>query len=31
VAAPWGARASVALSIVIWFSIIACGRLLAYL
>ena len=31
VAAPWGARASVALSIAIWFSIIACGRLLAYL
>ena len=30
-AAPLGARASVALSIAIWFSIIACGRLLAYL
>ena len=30
-AAPLAARASVALSIVIWFSIIACGRLLAYL
>ncbi len=30
-AAPWVARASVALSIVIWISIIACGRLLAYL
>ena len=29
--APLGARASVALSILIWFSIIACGRLLAYL
>lgn len=29
--APLGARASVALSIAIWFSIIACGRLLAYL
>lgn len=31
VMAPLGARASVALSIVIWLSIIACGRLLAYL
>ena len=31
VAAPLGARVSVALSILIWFSIIACGRLLAYL
>ena len=31
VAAPWSARASVALSLVLWFSIIACGRLLAYL
>ena len=31
VAAPLSARISVALSIVIWFSIIACGRLLAYL
>ena len=30
-AAPLGAKASVALSIVIWISIIACGRLLAYL
>lgn len=29
--APWVARASVALSIVIWLAIIACGRLLAYL
>jgi hypothetical protein len=29
--APLGARASVALSIAIWISIIACGRLLAYL
>jgi hypothetical protein len=31
VAAPWGARVSVALSIATWFAIIACGRLLAYL
>ena len=31
VAAPLGARISVALSLVLWFSIIACGRLLAYL
>ena len=31
VAAPLGARVSVAFSIAIWFSIIACGRLLAYL
>ena len=30
-AAPWGARVSVALSILIWISILACGRLLAYL
>ena len=30
VAAPLGARISVALSIAIWLSIIACGRLLAY-
>jgi hypothetical protein len=30
-AAPLGARISVALSLVLWFSIIACGRLLAYL
>jgi hypothetical protein len=29
--APLSARASVALSIVIWIAIIACGRLLAYL
>ena len=29
--APAGARVSVALSIVIWIAIIACGRLLAYL
>jgi hypothetical protein len=29
--APLGARVSVALSLAIWFSIIACGRLLAYL
>ena len=29
--APVGARVSVAASIAIWFSIIACGRLLAYL
>ena len=31
VAAPVWARVSVALSIAIWLSIIACGRLLAYL
>lgn len=31
VAAPAGARVSVAASIVLWISIIACGRLLAYL
>jgi hypothetical protein len=31
VAAPMGARVSVAASIVIWISVIACGRLLAYL
>ena len=31
VAAPVGARISVALSIAIWISVIACGRLLAYL
>jgi hypothetical protein len=31
VTAPFGARISVALSLVLWFSIIACGRLLAYL
>ena len=31
VAAPGWARVSVALSIAIWLSIIACGRLLAYL
>jgi hypothetical protein len=31
VTAPLGARISVLVSIVIWFSIIACGRLLAYL
>ena len=31
VAAPWTARASVALSLLIWFAVIACGRLLAYL
>lgn len=31
VAAPPGARASVAVSIALWLSIIACGRLLAYL
>jgi hypothetical protein len=30
-AAPLGARVSVALSIALWISIIACGRLLAYL
>jgi hypothetical protein len=30
-AAPWTAQASVALSLVLWFSILACGRLLAYL
>ena len=29
--APLGARISVALSLVLWFSIISCGRLLAYL
>lgn len=29
--APAGARVSVLLSLAIWFSIIACGRLLAYL
>jgi hypothetical protein len=29
--APMGARLSVALSIATWLSIIACGRLLAYL
>ena len=29
VAAPWTAKASVALSLVLWFSIISCGRLLA--
>jgi hypothetical protein len=29
--APWSARASVALSLALWFSILACGRLLAYL
>ena len=29
--APLAARISVALSLVIWFSIIGCGRLLAYL
>lgn len=29
--APIGARISVALSIAIWLSVIACGRLLAYL
>jgi hypothetical protein len=29
--APLGARISVALSLVLWFSIIGCGRLLAYL
>ncbi|HUP96764.1 MAG TPA: DUF6644 family protein [Usitatibacter sp.] len=31
VAAPWTAKASVALSLALWFSIISCGRLLAYL
>jgi hypothetical protein len=31
VAAPTGARISVAVSIAIWLAIIACGRLLAYL
>ena len=31
VTAPLGARVSVLVSIVIWFSIISCGRLLAYL
>ena len=31
VAAPVSARISVAASIAIWFSVIACGRLLAYL
>jgi hypothetical protein len=31
VAAPMGARISVAISIAIWISVIACGRLLAYL
>ena len=30
-AAPMSARLSAALSIVIWFSVISCGRLLAYL
>lgn len=30
-AAPIGARISVALSILIWISVISCGRLLAYL
>lgn len=29
--APLGARVSVALSLVLWFAIIGCGRLLAYL
>lgn len=29
--APLGARISVALSLLLWFSIIGCGRLLAYL
>lgn len=29
--APLGARISVALSLLLWFSVIACGRLLAYL
>ena len=29
--APVGARVSAAVSIAVWFSIIACGRLLAYL
>ena len=29
--APGGARVSVALSILVWIAIIACGRLLAYL
>ena len=29
--APLGARVSVALSIVLWIAVIACGRLLAYL
>jgi hypothetical protein len=29
--APLGARVSVALSIVLWISVISCGRLLAYL
>lgn len=31
VAAPAGARACVAISIVLWIGVIACGRLLAYL
>ncbi len=30
-AAPWAARASVALSLVLWLGVISCGRLLAYL
>ncbi len=29
--APWPARLSVALSLVIWLGVISCGRLLAYL
>jgi hypothetical protein len=29
--APWDARVSVALSLVLWVAIISCGRLLAYL
>lgn len=28
--APWSARASVALSLVLWLGVISCGRLLAY-
>lgn len=31
VPAPWSARASVALSLVLWLGVISCGRLLAYL
>jgi hypothetical protein len=31
VPAPWGARLSVALSLLLWLGVISCGRLLAYL
>jgi hypothetical protein len=29
--APWAARLSVALSLILWIGVISCGRLLAYL